>query len=290
MCWFRRIPIMAQSDVNVSNLALRLMGSRVVLTAMADTTVEGVACNANLEDCRKSLLRMHPWNFATRRKVLQAYANIAVSNVTFVSSELIEVTHASTTYVAGNYVTLTGIQGATAANGTWEVASVPNGTTTRLTAIGITTSDLLGTYVASDADYIRRSPAFGFTYLFALPSDYIRILDVDPSSEEWKVEDGFILSNTDVLQIRYVWNVTDFTLMDTLFYQTLGHWFAYNLCDHITASDGKKNELHAYLFGGQGKRGVLSLTRFVDATESSLEEIEATDWTGARVSGPFFGP
>jgi hypothetical protein len=279
---------MAQSDLNAVNLALRLLGSRVVLTALADTTVEGVACNANIDDCKKALLRMHPWNFATKRKKLTPYQDFSVSNVTFVSSQLIEVTHSATTFVAGNYVTVRGVAGASAANGTWEVASVSSGTVVRLTAIGVTTSDILGTYSAGDTDNIRRSPAFSYPYLYNLPSDCLRVLEVDENIRDpnWKIEGGQILAENDSLELRYVADVTDYTLMDVLFYQVLAHYLAYNLCDFITASDQKKNELHTYLWGGQGKKGHLPISKFVDATENSTEEFEANDWTDSRLTGP----
>lgn len=276
---------MAQSDLNVANLALRLLGSRAVLTTLSDASAEGLSCAANLDDCKKSLLRMHPWNFAIKRKKIQTYARFAISNVTFVSSELIEVTHAATTFVAGQYVTITEVAGATRAVGTWEVASVPSGTTVRLTAIGVATSDILGAYTSGG--YARRTPAYGFAYLYALPADCLRVLEIaeDNPDVQWRVEGAFILADSTDLTIRYVFDVTDYATMDVLFYQTLAHWLAYNLCDHITASDGKKNELHVYLYGGQGKRGILQQARFVDASEDSTQALEANDWVASRLNG-----
>lgn len=275
---------MAQSALNAANLALRLLGDGP-LTSLSDATKQGEACNANIDDCKRTLLRMHPWKFAVKRKKIQPYQDFAISNVTFVSSELIEVTHASTTFVAGNYVTVSGVMGATGANGTWEVASVVNPTTVRLTAIGVTTSTILGTYVTG-SDYIRRSPAFDYAYLYQLPSDCLRLLDINNTSSNprWRVEGAFILSDSNVLNIQYVFDVSDYATMDPAFYQCLSHYLAYNLCDHISASDGKKNELHVYLYGGQGKRGILQQARFIDASENSLDQIEANDWVDSRIS------
>jgi hypothetical protein len=275
-----------QSDLNVSNRALGLMGANKI-TALNDTTKkEAIACNDNVDECKRELLRMHPWNFAIKRKKITPFQDIAVSNVTFVSANLIEVTHATASYAAGQYVTLTGIEGASAANGTWEIASVPNTTTTRLTTINILDSDYLGTYTASATDYIRRSPAFDYSYLYALPGDCLRVMDLDgnDSPDSYRIESGMILSDDSSLTIRYVYDVTDYATMDALFYKCLAHYLAYNLCDHITASDGKKNELHAYLYGGQGKRGILPQSRFVDATEDSITTMSANDWILARGS------
>jgi len=278
---------MAQSELNAANLALRLVGNRAVLTTLADATAEGYACTALIDDCKKSLLRMHPWNFAVKRKKIIPYQDVAVSDVTFVSANLIDVTHTATTYVAGNYVTLTGIAGATVANGTWEVASILSTTVTSLTTVDIPNIGTLGTYTAGTTDYIRRSPAFDYSYLYALPSDNIRILSIngDYDLDAYRIESGFILSDDSVLEVRYIYDVTDYTTMDPLFYQCLATYLAYNLCDHLTASDGKKNELHVYLYGGQGKRGIMPQAKFVDGSEDSLQQMGASEWVDSRGSG-----
>jgi hypothetical protein len=276
---------MAQSDLTVSNTALALIGAKKI-TALNDTTTkEAIACNDHVDQCKKELLRMHPWNFAVKRKKLIAFPDYAVSNVTFVSANLLEVTHASVTYLAGQYVTLTGIEGAVEANGTWEIASVVSPTVTRITTLEIDEAGDLSTYTASDTDYIRRSPAFDYSHLAALPSDCLRLLEVDgdASPEEYLVEGGFLLSNNESSEIKYVYDVTDYATMDALFFKALAHYLAYTLCDHITASDGKKNELHAYLYGGQGKRGILPQARFVDATEDSIRVMGADEWVQSRV-------
>lgn len=280
---------MAQSELNAANWALRLMGSRKVLAALSDTTQEGLACNAMIDDTKKSLLRMHPWNFATKRLVILPYADYAISNVTYVSSQLIEVTHASFTFTAGQYATITGVSGATGANGTWEVASVPTpGTVTRFTVPNVTSSGILGTYTASDLDFVRRTTAFDWSYLYALPTGCLRVLELGTRTApaEWLVEDGGIVSQSSSIPIKFIKDITDYTAMDVLFYRCLAHLLAYDLCDALSASDGKKNELHVYLYGGQGKRGILPQSRFVDATEDSQQIFEADDWILSRNSSP----
>jgi len=281
---------MAQSALNVANLALRLLGNRSTVTDVlgADTTAEGLACTALLDDCKKSLLRMHPWNFGIKRKKIIPYQDVAVGDVQFQSDDLIRITHSTVTYTAGQYVTLTGVVGATAINGTWEVAvTTVGGITTDLTTVDIDTSALLGTYVISATDYIRRSPAFDYSYLFVLPSDCLRVVCIngDYDLDAYRIEGGFILSDEEVLEIIYVSDVTDYALMDPLFYQCLATYLAYNLCDHLTASDGKKNELHVYLYGGQGKRGIMPQAKFVDGSEDSLQQMGSSEWIDSRGSG-----
>lgn len=277
---------MAQSELLAANWALRLMGSRKVLTAIADTTQEGLACAAMIDDTKKSLLRMHPWNFAIKRKVMLPPASFAISNVTWVSSQIIEVTHATVTYAIGSYVTIEGVLGATLANGTFEVSTATvGGVTTRLTVPLATTSALLGTYTSGGT--IRQSPAFDYTYIYTLPTDCLRVLSLE--HEPYRVEEGKILSDSNTLWIRYIKDVTDYTTMDVLFYRCLAHLLAYDLCDALSASDGKKNELHVYLYGGQGKKGILPQSRFVDATEDSQQIFEANEWILSRGGSPSSG-
>lgn len=59
------------SVVGICNLALRLLGARRI-TALTDSTEEARACNDVYETLRDSLLRAHPWNFATVRASLAA--------------------------------------------------------------------------------------------------------------------------------------------------------------------------------------------------------------------------
>jgi len=273
---------MAQSQLEAANGALFKLGARTVLTAISTsgTTQEERACANRIEICKRAVLRMHPWNFATKRKKITPYQDVAVSNVTWVSSNLIEVTHTATTYDEGNYVTLTGIEGAIEANGVWEVASVSSTTVTRLTTTGMEDSGDLSTYSASTTDYIRRSPAFDFSYLYAIPTDSIRILKINDSvwSPEWLVEGGFILSSDSELELKYICDVSDYSAMDILFYECLSIYLAWDLALELGRDMTVKDRLMEDL------KAALSKARFADATEDSMQSLQASDWTGSRLN------
>lgn len=57
---------MAQSEVNVCNLALQRVGAATI-TSLTDNTTEARACNLVYESTRKEQLRRYPWNFAIAR-------------------------------------------------------------------------------------------------------------------------------------------------------------------------------------------------------------------------------
>lgn len=64
------------------------------------------------------------------------------------------------------------------------------------------------------------TPAYEYTYQHTIPSDCLRVLDVTDGStriEDFKVEDGKILSDYDTIYIRYIYRVTDSTAFDANF-------------------------------------------------------------------------
>ncbi len=273
---------MAQSELNCANLALRLIGSNYVLTALSDTTPEGLACNANIDDCKRALLRKSEFNFSVTRKNLSATFT-SITSITDSGGEFL-ITKSTHGLATGDRVTIKDAGSFETANGTWTITVVDADTFTLDDSVYATTSG------ATYGSYTNAA-AFTYSYSIALPSDCLRVLEVNenPVSETHKIEGGRILTNDEDLRLRYIKDVTSYTLMDPLFYQVLAHYLAYNLCDCITASDGKKNELHAYLYGTDGKRGILSSANFSDATEDGNISVQANDWVCARFGSSFVG-
>jgi len=273
---------MAQSELLCANLALRLIGSNYVLTALSDSTPEGLACNANIDDCKRALLRKSEFNFSVTRKNLSATFT-SITSITDSGGEFL-ITKAAHGLTTGDRVTIKDADSFETANGTWVITRVDADTFTLDDSVYATTSgSTYGSYTLA--------AAFTYSYSIALPSDCLRVLEINenPVSESHKIEGGRILTNDVNLRIRYVKDEDDYTLMDPLFYQVLAHYLAYNLCDCITASDGKKNELHAYLYGTDGKRGILSSANFSDATEDWNISVQANDWIGSRFGSSFIG-
>lgn len=272
---------MALTLLQVANAALYKLGA-VTIAAIGEESKEGLACNARLDPCKQSLLRMHPWNFATKRKVITPPSAVTLTTpfVEYVSTNTIKFTVASHSFVAANYITGAST-GVSEANGTFEVASV-TATTVTCTAPGVTS--ITGTPAAGT---IRLSPAFDYSYLYTLPSDLLRLLSINDleTSTDWRVEGRTILSDTDVsLDVKYIYDVTDYSIMDPHFQECLAHYLAWDICDHITGDDAKKRDLWTDLHGGDGKVGMLPRGRFSDATEDSQQTMQTNDWLLARLS------
>lgn len=270
---------MAQSDLECANAALRKVGA-VKIAALAGTDDVSVLMNDRIDICKRALLRMHPWNFAIRRRKIRPYLDFAISNVTLVSSELLEVTHATVAaapYAVNDWVEVRGVAGAIESNGTWEVQAIPAATTTRVTAPGVTS---LTTYAAGTLDFIRRVPAYDFSYIYTMPTDCLRVLRIDDavSSPSWRIEGRYILSDVDdELEIKYVKDVTDYTTMDILFYELLSHYLAWDVSYRLTQSSTLKQQLFEEM-----RVMMKPFAKFVDATEDPAEQIQANDWLESR--------
>jgi hypothetical protein len=265
-------------------MALRLMGHRAVLTALSDTTTEGLACNGLIDECKKALLRMHPWNFAVKRQTI-AKVNSATITAIGAAGGITELT-VTNSYAVGewlmvetdsDFAPVEGLDG-----GPYEISTA----TASVVGIILDFAEITGTFV-SGLTYTFRTNPFGYLYSLPLPTDSLRVLAINEtqSSEDWRIEGGRILTHTEPIDIRYIKDVTDYATMDSTFYQALANYLAYTLCDHLSASDGKKNELHVYLYGGQGKRGILPQARFLDANEDPPGEFRSLDWLESRQQG-----
>ena len=61
---------MGLSSTEVANMALTMIGAAGQITSLDDSSKEARICKMHYEQSRKSLLRLHPWNFAEARVTL----------------------------------------------------------------------------------------------------------------------------------------------------------------------------------------------------------------------------
>lgn len=82
------------------------------------------------------------------------------------------------------------------------------------------------------------APAFGFTYKFNLPSDWVRTLSINEKQDiiNFKVEGRTILTDVDTLQLRYVFKNEDAATYDAGLVDVLTFKLAAALAYPITKS------------------------------------------------------
>lgn len=119
-------------------------------------------------------------------------------------------------------------------------------------------------------------PAFGYDYAYEEPGDSIRVLDVD-TDYAWVLEDGEILTDEGpTLNIIYQKIITDSTKFDPLFIEILSTRLAYQVCEEITQSASKKNELARDL------RDLMIMAKGTDSQQSSAKDLKEDPWVEAR--------
>lgn len=126
-------------------------------------------------------------------------------------------------------------------------------------------------------------PAYGYTNRFVIPSDYLRLLSIEDTgtfSASYQIENGFILSDNDTMNIRYVSLETDVTKYDTLLVDALCARLAADLAQPLLQSTSAMQEM----FNMYELK--LKEARFVDAQENAQDSLETDYWLDSRVGTP----
>lgn len=89
---------------------------------------------------------------------------------------------------------------------------------------------------------ISTQPEFGYTYQYQLPDDLIRIINAN--IEDYVVETDKLLSNSDQLNLIYVFDNKNEESYDSLFIECLVLYLAYKISKPITGSQGTSDSYY----------------------------------------------
>lgn len=101
---------------------------------------------------------------------------------------------------------------------------------------------------------VSPAPAWGYNNAFQLPSDFLRLVQVNdtfavPALTDYRDQDdsAYVLEGSQILtiynaplKIRYIRDVTDTGQFDALYVEALASKLAYEACEEITQSASKK--------------------------------------------------
>ena len=122
------------------------------------------------------------------------------------------------------------------------------------------------------------TPSYDFAYQFALPSDYIRILETNlTTTAEWKIESGHLLADSDSVKVRYLARITNPNEFDALFIEA----FSARLAAELTIPLADSPPLAKIMFDLYSSK--VEEARTMDAVEGTPDNIEADAWLNARV-------
>lgn len=119
-------------------------------------------------------------------------------------------------------------------------------------------------------------PDHKYQYAYQQPADCIKILEVD-TDYDWVKEGETILTDEgSSLLIRYQKKVTDPSCYGPLLIECIITRLAYDICEEITQSTSKKQEL------AQDFQRVLIAAKTLDAQEGSPSNLKEDDWITVR--------
>lgn len=266
---------MAQSALECANSALIKLGEKTIdaLSSASTAVRASQVCNQRIDIVKRNLLRKHPWNFAVKRYNLEP-TWYAISGAADNGSGLIRISDTSHGLSSGDRVTIHDVGGTTEANGTWIITVI------NANAFDLVDSAFSTTYT-SGGEWTLASK-FNYDYSMALPSDCLRVLRVNDymAEPDWRIEAGRVVTNSDLVELKYVYDVSDYTTMPVDFYECLALALATDVCMPLTQDKERKQMLYNEL------RQCLATARFADATEDPAEKLEANDWVSSRFTSP----
>jgi hypothetical protein len=198
---------MAVTDVSIVNMALLELGADTI-TALSDTDKQAVVANALWEQARDYVLTSHEWKCAIKRADLTLTEWDATT--TFDATDIVE--HEGNVYVC--------IQEATNKEPGEEA--------------------LYWTLLYS------RTPEFGWTYQVALPTDCLRVLEMNEQKEgtlSWVVEGGYLLTDDASPEIRYIYRNDTETSYDALLIECLSLYLASKMAYAIVGKESVSNNV-----------------------------------------------
>lgn len=129
-------------------------------------------------------------------------------------------------------------------------------------------------------------PAFGYTYSYPVPDDYIRIVSInDIYGNDWVREARYILYNgSGPINVRYVFDISTVELFDPLFIDSLTAELAARIVYPLTQSNDRLEKIV------EAAKIALRYAKRADAIEQSMQSIEADTFVNARISRLFDVP
>jgi hypothetical protein len=127
------------------------------------------------------------------------------------------------------------------------------------------------------------APAWGFAFQYVLPSDCLRVLDIEEFNQPYEIEGKFIVTDATSVKLKYIQRVEDPNQFDSLLIQAVALKLASELAESVSGrADLRDRMLSKYL-------QVISEARGVDATERSMpEELTADLFINSRIVGSEF--
>jgi hypothetical protein len=237
------------TKTEICNLALSLVSANTATDIDADSTPQAEAVRRWFVPARDEALASHPWNFATKRARLTltwtALSGVALADN---GSGLIRVTHNTHSMQTGDRIHMRNVQGVPAANGTWYI--------TRITQhiFDLQDSVFSGTHTSGTGEWLL-APLTGWDYQHTIPSDSLRVVRVngeegnEEDSQPYAIEQGLLLTDADIVELRYVYQNTTVTTWTQDFINAFAYLLASYIASEIIKSTDKSEQMRRQFEG-----------------------------------------
>lgn len=240
----------ATTNVAIVNLALRKLGQKRITDLTDSTDPTAVIVNDVFALKRRALLRAHFWNFAVKTVVLGHVvdSSIVISGATQASPVVIT-TATAHGLSDDDEVSIVSVVGMTELNGKKYTVAGATANTFQLSGIdgGSYTAYASGGTVGKVTTFIT---AIGFNNAYNLPSDYIRIQNIngEPADQiDHSLESlggvKVLLTDEAQMQMKYIYNIEDPTLFDDTFVDVFAFLIAAEVAFSITQSKSMAVEM-----------------------------------------------
>lgn len=120
------------------------------------------------------------------------------------------------------------------------------------------------------------SPLFGWDNYYQLPSDCLRVLEIDDDKAEWEIEGRYLATDNDTIEIKYISDIEDTTLFDPHFEEAFAAELAFNLSYYFNQSVSARESLKTEA------KEKLATARSFNAQEGSLRSVDSGTFRDVR--------
>jgi hypothetical protein len=267
------------TELDIMNQALSLLGETPVIAADLLNTRRGILVNRHYITVRDATLQGHPWNFAMRRVTLDSFCE----PVTTLQAGATTGTCVTFTVSCGLFtdadVGKTIEPDVTCTSHFTGKATITLVSCTVFAIGDITTPfSTLATIPCGQWRLYNKAPAFDYARSITYPTDALRVWRVE-DRERYQVEEGFIVSDADSLNLRYIRQITNTTLWPPNFVMAVVYHLAASLSEAITGQAAKFDRFWAKY------QDELKKARTWDGQEGTPEKIISRELIDVRYEG-----
>ena len=269
---------MAATNLDICNTALYRLGATAI-TALDEDSDAARLLNQNYELRRKSTLRAHPWRCATKYVLSLAYDLPAATLTPGAGATVVGTLAVTFTASAGVFTT------ADVGKRLWNAAGVGKATITGFTSDTVVTATVTESFpgltaIASQSwKRYNAAPPHTYQHQHARPSDWLRWLDTPQPSWPFKPVGVVLYSDSDELELAYVYDLSDVTLFDALFEDAFVSAIALEIAYPVTGTRGVVDDMK------QAYANSLGAARAADGQEGSPDVWESTELIDVRMTG-----